>query len=127
MADFGTELGDKLAASITEFFNEKENLRALDSLKKLGLSITNPEYTSGEARKGPLEGMTIVITGALSRPRNEYEELIERNGGRAAGSVSKKTSFVLAGSEAGSKLDKAKELGVRVIDETAFLKMIEGA
>ena len=121
------QMGDKLAASITEFFNEKENLRALDSLKKLGLSITNPEHTSGEARKGPLEGMTIVITGALSRPRNEYEELIERNGGRAAGSVSKKTSFVLAGSEAGSKLDKAKELGVKVIDETAFLKMIESA
>jgi DNA ligase (NAD+) len=68
--------------------------------------------------------MTFVITGALSRPREEFEELIERNGGRTAGSVSKKTNYVLAGEDAGSKLVKAKELGVKVISEADFLKMI---
>jgi DNA ligase (NAD+) len=120
------QMGEKLAASIAEFFGDRENLRTLDDLQTLGLQIANPDYSGGEAPKGPLEGMTIAITGTLSRPRSEYEELIERNGGRAAGSVSKKTSYVLAGSEGGSKLDKAKELGVKVIDEEAFLKLVGG-
>jgi DNA ligase (NAD+) len=68
--------------------------------------------------------MTFVITGTLSRPREEVEELIERNGGRASGSVSKKTNYVLAGEDAGSKLVKAEDLGVKVISEADFLKMI---
>jgi DNA ligase (NAD+) len=120
------QMGDKLAASISEFFNEKENLHALDDLKKLGVRITNPDYAPGEKSRGPLAGMTIVITGSLSRPRSEFEELIERSGGHAAGSVSIKTSFVLAGNEAGSKLNKARELGVKVISEREFLKLVGG-
>jgi len=119
------QMGEKLADSITGFFSEKENVLTLEMLKKLGLMITNPDYeTAARKEKGPLDGMTFVITGALSRPREEFEELIERNGGRAAGSVSKKTSYVLAGVDAGTKLVKAKELGVKVISEADFLKMI---
>jgi DNA ligase (NAD+) len=122
------QMGEKLADSISGFFGEKENLQSLDRLRKLGVRISNPEYEGAGTRKEkrPLEGLTIVVTGTLSTPRNEIEELIERNGGHAAGSVSKKTSYVLAGKEAGNKLDKAKELGVKVIDENEFMKMVGG-
>jgi DNA ligase (NAD+) len=119
------QMGEKLAASISGFFSEEENLKTLEYLKKLGLKLTNPDYApAGEEPKGIFDGMTFVITGALSRPREEFEELIERNGGRAAGSVSKRTSYVLAGEDAGSKLAKAKELGVNVISESEFMKMM---
>jgi len=121
------QMGEKLASSIAEFFSEKENLQTLETLKKLGVKLSNPDYESAALKKkGLLDGMTIVITGTLSRPREEYEALIEQHGGRAAGSVSKKSSYVLAGTEAGSKLNKAKELGVKVIDETEFMKLIGG-
>lgn len=122
------QMGEKLADSISGFFNEKGNLQSLDRLRKLGVRIHNPDYEGAGTRKEkrPLEGLTIVVTGTLSTPRNEIEELIERKGGHAAGSVSKKTSYVLAGKEAGSKLDKAKELGVKVINENEFMKMVGG-
>jgi DNA ligase (NAD+) len=122
------QMGEKLAESIAGFFKEKENQKTLNTLiQKYKLEISNPDYEGDAAKKekSPLDGLTIVVTGTLSRPRNEIEELIERNGGRAAGSVSKKTSYVLAGEEAGSKLDKAKELGVPVINENEFNKMIK--
>ena len=120
------QMGDKLAESISGFFNEKENLQALDSLKKLGIMISNPDYEVGTKReRGQLDGLTIVVTGTLSRPRQEIGEIIERLGGHAAGSVSKKTSYVLAGEEAGSKLEKAKQLGVRIITEDEFNKMVK--
>jgi DNA ligase (NAD+) len=123
------QMGEKLADSISGFFNEKENLQSLDRLRKLGVKISNPDYESAGTRreKRLLEGLTIVVTGTLSTSRDEIEELIERNGGHAAGSVSKKTSYVLAGNEPGkNKLDKAKELGVKVIDENEFMKMVGG-
>jgi DNA ligase (NAD+) len=119
------QMGEKLAASISRFFNDKANLRTLDTLKKLGLKISNPDFEGGKKKeKGPLEGLTIVITGTLSRPRNVLEDLIEGLGGHAAGSVSKKTDYVLAGEEAGSKLDKARELGVKIISEEEFNRLI---
>jgi DNA ligase (NAD+) len=119
------QMGDKLAESISDFFSEKENLHTLDMLKKLGVTILNPDYEAGTRKeRGPLDGLTIVVTGTLSMPRNEIEERIERLGGHAAGSVSKKTSFVLAGEEAGSKLEKAKALGVKVISEKDFNNLI---
>lgn len=70
-------------------------------------------------------GKTFVITGALSRPRDEFKNLIESLGGKVSGSVSKKTDYVLFGQEAGSKLDKAQELGVKCIDENEFNELIE--
>jgi len=122
------QIGRKIASSISQFFSEKDNLGALGKLIKLGIQIENPDYVAARImKKGPFEGMTFVITGTLSSPRNVFDELIEKNGGRTAGSVSKKTSFVLAGSEAGSKLDKAKELGVKVINEEEFLKLVGGS
>jgi DNA ligase (NAD+) len=123
------QMGEKLAESISGFFNEKENLKSLDSLKKLGVRISNPDYEGEGTKKEKrlLEGITIVVTGTLSKSRDEIEELIERLGGRATGSVSKKTSFVLAGEEPGdNKIDKAKELGIKVIDENDFMKMVGG-
>ena len=122
------QMGEKLAESISGFFSEKENLKTLDTLKKLGVKISNPDYEAATKKeRGPLDGLTIVVTGTLSRPRNEIEELVELFGGHAAGSVSKKTSYVLAGEEAGSKLEKAKALGVKIIDEDAFNKLIRSS
>ncbi len=122
------QMGEKLAASISEFFNEKANLQTLETLKRLGVKLSNPDYESAAGKKrGLMDGMSIVITGTLSRPREEFEKLIEKHGGRAAGSVSKKTSYILAGKEPGkNKLDKAKELSVKIIDENEFMKRIEG-
>ncbi len=122
------QMGEKLAESISGFFGEKENLHTLDIIRKLGIAVSNPDYETGTKKeKGSLDGLTIVVTGTLSRPRNEVEELIERNGGHAAGSVSKKTNYVLAGDEPGkNKIDKAKELGVKVIDEKQFIKIVGG-
>ncbi|HSB34036.1 MAG TPA: NAD-dependent DNA ligase LigA [Nitrospirota bacterium] len=120
------QMGEKLAESISGFFNEKENLRTLDSLKKMGVKIFNPDYESGKRKeKGPLDGLTIVVTGTLSKPRGEIEELIERLGGHVAGSVSGKTSYVLAGADPGSKFEKAKSLGVKVINEEEFNKLLK--
>jgi DNA ligase (NAD+) len=122
------QVGEKLAASISGFFSEKENLRTLEELKKLGLKLTNPDHIAeGEQKKRQFDGMTFVITGTLSRPREEIEEMIDMNGGRVTGSVSKKTSYVLAGSDAGSKLEKAQELGVKVLNEEQFMMIVEGA
>lgn len=121
------QMGEKLASSISGFFSEKENLRTLEELKKLGVQLTNPDFVSaGETRKGVFDGMTFVITGTLSKPRETFQDLIEQNGGRAAGSVSKKTSYLLAGDDAGSKLDKARSLGVPILDEAQFMKMLGG-
>lgn len=118
------QMGEKLASSISEFFNENENLNTLDALKKLGLQIENPDHeVAASGSKGSFDGMTFVITGTLSRPRDEVQAFIEQNGGRAAGSVSKKTSYVVAGAEAGSKLEKARELGVKIMTEDELYKM----
>ena len=120
------QMGEKLAKSISNFFNDKENLHTLDALKKLGVEVTNLDYEEGTKKeKGPLDGMTIVITGTLSRPREEFESLIEKNGGRAAGSVSKKTSYVLAGVEPGAnKIASANKNNIRIVTEEEFMGMI---
>lgn len=119
------QMGEKLADSITGFFSEKENLQTLETLKKLGLRLSNPDYEAAARKKKVLlEGMTFVITGTLSRPREEFESLIEKNGGRTTGSVSKKTSYVLAGADPGSKYEKAKSLGIKILTEDEFNKII---
>ncbi len=122
------QMGEKLAESISTFFKEKANLDALNTLKNLGMQISNPDYEGAQMskEKRPLEGLTIVITGTLPEPRPEVEDLIESMGGHAAGSVSKKTDYVVAGEDPGSKLDKAKALGVKTITYEELMKMVKG-
>lgn len=108
------EVGPRIAQSIVEFFSEPKNCELLQSLAKAGLKFKGRKKERGTK----LAGKTFVLTGTLPRlTRDEAKKLIEDAGGRVSGSVSKKTDYVVAGSDAGSKLDKAKELGVAVIGE----------
>ncbi len=120
------DIGEKVADSIIDFLESPDKLLLLDKLRKAGVA---PREEADIRQDGPLTGKVFVITGTLSRwSRKDAEALVERNGGRAAGSVSKKTDYVLAGENAGSKLDKAQQLGIAVLDEEAFARMIgEGA
>lgn len=115
------DIGAVTARFITEYFAEEQNMLLLRRLKELGVKTEQPAVEKGTA----LEGMTVVVTGTLpSLKRSEAEALIRRHGGTAASSVSKKTSLLLCGSDAGSKLAKAQALGVRIIDEAEFLRLI---
>jgi len=118
------QMGEKIADSIVRFFNDTENLQTLDTLKSLGVKISNPDFEGERIEKHPLEGLTFVITGTLPKPRNEVEELIEGMGGHASGSVSKSTDYLVLGEEPGSKLQKAKALGVKTISYEELLRMI---
>ena len=116
------DVGDVVAASVVEFFAFPENLEMIQRLLDAGVS---PKHES-DRLSDVLLGKTVVVTGTLpSLSRDEAEKLITQHGGKAAGSVSKKTSFVLAGEKAGSKLDKAQSLGIPVLDEAAFMSMLE--
>src|SRR5256886_2205241 len=108
------EVGPRIAQSIAEFFQEPKNRELIDRLRKAGLTFTGKKRHRGSA----LAGKTFVLTGTLTRyARDEAKKMIEDAGGRVSSVVSKKTDYVVAGSDAGSKLDKAKELGVHVISE----------
>ncbi len=107
------EVGPRIAQSIEEFFREKKNRELVEGLRAAGLTFAGTKKERGTK----LAGKTFVLTGTLTRPRDQVKKLIEDAGGRVSGSVSKKTDYVVAGSDAGSKLDKAKELGVSVIGE----------
>jgi DNA ligase (NAD+) len=115
-----------MAESIIDFFANEENQRQIAELQQLGLAMPNPEFrTAAASGEGPLAGKTLVFTGTLQKlTREQAKEKAEAAGGKAAGSVSKKTSYVVAGEEAGSKLDKARDLGVPVITEDEFLALI---
>lgn len=119
------QIGDKIARSIADFFNDPANIETLETLKKMGLSITNPDY-EGEKKpeKKPLKGLTFVITGTLPLPRKEVEEMIESAGGHAASSVSRSTDYLVVGDNPGSKLDKARRLGVKTISYDELLEMM---
>ncbi len=109
------EVGPRIGKSIVEFFEEAKNRELVERLRKAGLAFTGKKKERGTK----LAGKTFVLTGTLARhTRDEAKKLIEDAGGKVAGSVSKKTDYVVAGDEAGSKLDKAKELGVKVIEES---------
>lgn len=110
------DVGEVVAKEIHDFFRLPHNKKLVEALRKKGLNFGERDERSAPASQ-ELAGETWVITGTLSRPRDEIAELIRRHGGNVSGSVSKKTSYVLAGEEAGSKLDKAKSLGVPVVDE----------
>jgi DNA ligase (NAD+) len=117
-----TEVGPRVSAAICEFFSEPRNVKLVERLRKAGLSFTGKKKQRGTA----LVGKTFVLTGTLAHyGREEAKRMIEDAGGRVAGSVSKKTDYVVAGSDAGSKLDKAGELGVKTIDEAEMLKLLK--
>jgi DNA ligase (NAD+) len=116
------EVGPKVAESIRQFFAEKRNRDLLEQLRAAGLQFTGPKQFK---KQGPLNGKVFVITGTLpTLKREEAKEKIEQAGGKVAGSVSSKTNFLLAGEEAGSKLDKARSLNVAVIDEAELFAML---
>ena len=116
------DVGEIVADSILGFFADEANVRMIDALLAAGV---NPEAPKAKAEGGVFEGMTVVVTGTLEKlSRAQAEEAIRERGGKAAGSVSKKTSLVVAGEAAGSKLDKAQSLGVKVIGEAEFLQML---
>lgn len=116
------DVGPKVASSIMERLKDKKFVAEVERLIKVGVEIEAPKKTSVNAT---LQGMNIVITGTLPKPRDEIKDMIEALGGKSAGSVSKKTNYVLAGDEAGSKLDKARELGVPIIDWQQFIALTE--
>jgi DNA ligase (NAD+) len=117
------QTGPTMAKSVYEYFRDAKNMAVIEELLAAGVEPESPKAR----RLGKLAGKTIVVTGTLeSMTRQEAEQAIRQAGAKASSSVSKKTDFVLAGENAGSKLDKATKLGVRVIDEKEFTKMIEG-
>ena len=117
------DMGEIMAQSIYNFFREKQTIDLINRLKEYGLNMAVEQDESVDTR---FEGKIFVLTGALEKfTRKEAEDLIEKFGGKTSGSVSKKTSYVLAGEDAGSKLTKANELGVTVITEEDFENMIK--
>lgn len=125
-ADFETlsaieSFGDTMANNVIEFFNNPENIEQINRFRAAGLNMTEKKAETGSI----LSGKTFVITGTLEKlSRDEASELIVSNGGKVTGSVSSKTSYVLAGENAGGKLTKAQELGITVLSEEEFFKMI---
>jgi DNA ligase (NAD+) len=117
------DVGEVVGKSIHNFFRESGNLEMIEKLRGRGLQFHGEEKTV-DPSASKMKGTTWVITGTLSQSRDEIAEIIIAQGGKVSGSVSKKTSFVLAGEEAGSKLEKAKKLGIRVVDENEFRAML---
>ncbi|MBC7764867.1 MAG: NAD-dependent DNA ligase LigA, partial [Hyphomonadaceae bacterium] len=117
------EIGEKMADHIIKFFEEPQNN---DFVEQLRLAGVNFEAVQALDEDGRFLGKTFVLTGTLpTLSRTEATAIIERLGGRASGSVSKKTDYVLAGEEAGSKLDKANKLNIPILNEEEFRKMVE--
>jgi DNA ligase (NAD+) len=123
------EIGPEVAKSILLFFEQKSTQELLEKLERAGVRYEVTEGEAAAAGAGDLRilaGKTFVFTGRISMPREEAKELVEQLGGTVATSVSKKTDYVVAGEEPGSKLAKAKELGVKVIDEQTFRELVNG-
>jgi DNA ligase (NAD+) len=116
------QIGGKVAESIYEYFHNDRNIAVIKELLSAGVK---PELPKKVKAKDKLAGKTIVVTGILQNfSRQQIEEAIRSAGGKTASSVSKNTDFVLAGKEPGSKLDKARQLGVKVISEKEFMEML---
>jgi DNA ligase (NAD+) len=116
------EVGPKVAESILEFFAERRNCEVIDKLRKAGLRF---EQAKAHKPAGHLAGKQFVLTGTLPRySRDEAKRMIEEAGGRVIGSVSKKTDYVVVGADPGSKLEKARSLGVKTIDEGELVKLL---
>jgi DNA ligase (NAD+) len=118
------DVGTVIADSVSSFFQSHEGRQIIDELSSLGLDMTQPQLDS-EVSSERLAGLTFVVTGTLpTYGRDEIHDLIKQHGGKVSSSVSKKTSYVVAGESAGSKLDKARELGVAVLDENEFRNLL---
>jgi DNA ligase (NAD+) len=119
-------IGPIVAEGVHDFCQDKHNRALIDRLRQAGVDLTQERKAVSPAKEdGPVAGKTFVVTGTMQQyGREDIEELIRSLGGKATGSVSKNTDYVIAGEKAGSKLDRAKTLGVSVISETEFLKMI---
>ena len=118
------DVGPVIAAHVTDFFADRANRQVIERLRKLGVHW--PEGVIEVASDQPLAGLTFVLTGSLeSMSRDEAEDALRSLGAKTAGSVSKKTNYVIAGSEAGSKLRKAEELGITVLDEAALRRIVD--
>ena len=114
-------IGEITARAIVEYFQDEENIK---ELKELSYACVYPEW-SNEKKEGIFSGETVVLTGSLvDFKRSEAQKLIEERGGVCQSSVTGKTTLVIAGAEAGSKLDKARKAGIKIIDETAFKEML---
>ena len=121
----GIPIGSMLGLALGGWLASSYGKRVLHGLEQAGVALDVPE--SERVGEGPLTGKTLVVTGSLAGfSRQEAEEAIRKAGGRASASVSKKTDYVVAGEEAGSKLEKAEKLGVKVIDEAAFRVLLAG-
>ena len=117
------DIGETTAKCIVEFFSNEHNREIISRLKVAGVNMTMPQKEEGS---NALAGLTIVVTGTLpTLGRKEASELIEKNGGKATGSVSKKTSYLVAGEAAGSKLTKAQSLGIPILDEDGLFNLIK--
>ena len=121
------DVGPVVAQSIRAFFDQAHNVEVVEQLRAAGIRWPEHEGKPAGAPPGPLAGKTLVLTGTLPQwTRDEAKAAIEAAGGKVAGSVSKKTAYVVAGEEAGSKLDKARALGVTVIDEAGLRELLDG-
>lgn len=121
------EIGPVVAQSIREYFDEPRNQALLRRLREAGVRTEGPRAAAPAAGGGPLAGKTFVLTGTLSSmSREEAAAAIEALGGKVSGSISRKTSWLVVGADAGSKLDKARALGVATLDEAAFLALVGG-
>jgi len=117
------DVGEVIARSVVQWHSEERNRKLIERLRKAGLNFKSELYQP-KAKAGPLAGKSFVLTGTLPNlKREEAAAKIEALGGKVSSSVSKKTDYVVAGEEAGSKLDKAHELGVKIIDEGELLKL----
>jgi DNA ligase (NAD+) len=120
------EVGPVIAQSVFDFVNDNHSAAAIDDLERVGIEMKSERRTDNRVRNpGPLAGKTLVVTGTLEEyTRDEIEELITRHGGRASGSVSKSTDYVVAGENPGSKFDKAKKLGVPILTGSEFERLL---
>jgi DNA ligase (NAD+) len=118
------EIGERIADSVIEYFADAANIELVNRLRGYGLKFElTKEQLEGASER--LQGLTFVITGSFeNHSRNDLKKIIEDNGGKNTGSVSKKTSYVLVGEAAGSKLAKAQELGINIIDENELIEMV---
>jgi DNA ligase (NAD+) len=118
-------IGEKSSESLTQWFQDKENMKLLEKMDELGVEIETINYESAMQKDGKLQGKTIVLTGELQGfTRDEAKDIIRKEGGDISSSVSSKTSFVLVGENPGSKYEKAVQLGVKILDEKEFKKML---